>query len=142
MSPATYKFGRPDWASRSLPLPLLLLLLLLLLPRALPFVHSSAWVNPSARVQRRLQIIMGSSSTPSPCGLGFDFGTSGVRINVLETARRGVVFEAAQPWPHRKAVEVRRHKHSHSSAWEGPIGIFSSWLIDIHGYFTPPLSIC
>ena len=44
------------------------------------------------------------------CGLGFDFGTSGVRIAVLSpaspsTASPSLVHEAALPWPHPGAVQ-------------------------------------
>ena len=83
----------------------LLLVLLLQLPMSV-----RAWTAPPSPrpppLRQRARIIMDGSA----CGLGFDFGTSGVRINVLDSARRGVVFEAAQPWPRPEAVKVR-HEH-------------------------------
>lgn len=83
------------------------------------------------------------SNLTSPCGLGFDFGTSGVRINVLESGRRGMVFEAAQPWPYPGAVEVRRHRQAFVSATrEIPSAFASSGLIDkVLIAFFPPQSI-
>lgn len=84
---------------------LLLVLLLLQLPTSV-----RAWTAPPSPrplpLGQRARIIMDGSA----CGLGFDFGTSGVRINVLDSARRGVVFEAAQPWPRPEAVKVRHER--------------------------------
>jgi hypothetical protein len=103
-----------------LPTPLLLLLLalpLLLLQAQEVTAWTTAPPPPSQWRQQqsrshhlhRRPLVMQSlpDHDDSPCGLGFDFGTSGVRINVLESARRRVVFEAAQPWPRPEAVKVR-----------------------------------
>ena len=47
-----------------------------------------------------------SPPSPPPCGLGFDFGTSGVRLTVLEaTDARARVYEASTPWSHPTAVQ-------------------------------------
>jgi len=47
-----------------------------------------------------------SPPLPPPCGLGFDFGTSGVRLTVLEaTDARARVYEASTPWSHPAAVQ-------------------------------------
>lgn len=86
-----------------------MLLLALLLQLLLP-ISVRAWIAPRSPrptpLRQRARIVMEGSK----CGLGFDFGTSGVRINVLDSACRGVVFEAAQPWPHPQAVKVRRER--------------------------------
>lgn len=42
----------------------------------------------------------------SPCALGFDFGTSGLRIAVLDE-KRNQVFEAVQGWTPPSAVQVK-----------------------------------
>lgn len=100
---------QPPISQLAPPLPLRLLLVsLLALQLLVPPTSVRAWAPPlpslrPSSLRQRARIVMSASA----CGLGFDFGTSGVRINVLDSARRGVVFEAAQPWPHPEAVKVR-----------------------------------
>lgn len=47
-----------------------------------------------------------TTTTPPQAGLGFDFGTSGVRITVLENNdKKTPLFEASTPWPSPTAVQ-------------------------------------